>query len=250
MLYLASKYVEEAQRGRKSPSEALESALLSNANLGGDCCNRGLLLGSLLGAYFGASNIPLHLITGLKRKDELIKATDLFAELILKQLLTGNIHPSRFGRPSPFPTKSYSALSAIQPPRDFRLKLEIMKKTAAMANVPVKKLRFKRDIFSPLDSGDAARDRKEALASSSGTSNKKDTHLDEDDHTEEDVVYNQDIVECESGSGVFYYPKSSDLVSRLDVYAKVRSHHDVDKVDPVSIDLFQNYGIHISINRV
>lgn len=248
MLYLASKYFEEAQCGQ-SPSEALERALLSNANLGGDCCNRGLLLGSLLGACFGASNIPLHLLNGLKRKEELIEETDLFTELILQQLSTGNIHPSRFGRPSPFPTKSYSALSAIQPPRDFRLKLELMKKIAAMANVPVKKLRFKRDIFSPLDEGDAARDRKEALASSSSTSNKKAIRLDEDDHTE-DVVYNQDIVQCESGSGVFYYPQSSELVSRLDAYAKVRSRHGVDKVDPVTIDLFQNYGIQISINRV
>ena len=246
-----------------TPSEALETALLSNANLGGDCCNRGLLLGSVLGAAFGASNIPIRLINGLKRRDELLVAVDGIADLILQQFSTGMTIASRFGRPSPLPTREYSLKSAIHPSIDFHQKLYEIQQTAARMNLPISNLRFIRDIYSPLDFGDAARDRKEALASSSSTSSsslarEKDVVLETDiiinNKNKDDAIYQECIMNSErAGSGFFYYASSTILTRRFELITKLRAQRKDKKEmemydDPVSVTLQQEYGIKLSIN--
>jgi hypothetical protein len=248
-----------------TPSEALETALLSNANLGGDCCNRGLLLGSVLGAAFGASNIPIRLINGLKRRDELLVAVDGIADLILQQFSTGMTIASRFGRPSPLPTREYSLKSAIHPSIDFHQKLYEIQQTAARMNLPISNLRFIRDIYSPLDFGDAARDRKEALASSSSSTSsssylarEKDVVLETDiiinNKNKDDAIYQECIMNSErAGSGFFYYASSTSLRRRFELYTKLRAQIKDKKEmemddDPVSVTLQQEYGIKLSIN--
>ena len=247
-----------------TPSEALETALLSNANLGGDCCNRGLLLGSVLGAAFGASNIPIRLINGLKRRDELLVAVEGIADLILQQFSTGITIASRFGRPSPLPTREYSLKSAIHPSIDFHQKLYEIQQTAARMNLSISNLRFIRDIYSPLDFGDAARDRKEALASSSSTSSssylarEKDVVLETDiiinNKNKDDAIYQECIMNSErAGSGFFYYASSTSLRRRFELYTKLRAQikdkKEIEMVDdPVSVTLQQEYGIKLSIN--
>ena len=47
MLYLAARY-----------SDDLGAALIANANVGGDNCHRGAILGALLGAALGFQAIP------------------------------------------------------------------------------------------------------------------------------------------------------------------------------------------------
>jgi len=59
-LYLALKYTQD-----------IESGLVANTNLGGDNCHRGAVLGALLGAANGFTNIPMRWRDGLKAKDEL-----------------------------------------------------------------------------------------------------------------------------------------------------------------------------------
>jgi hypothetical protein len=241
-----------------TPSEALETALLSNANLGGDCCNRGLLLGSVLGAAFGASNIPIRLINGLKRRDELLVAVEGIADLILQQFSTGMTIASRFGRPSPLPTREYTLKSAIHPSIDFHQKLYEIQQTATRMNLPISNLRFIRDIYSPLDFGDAARDRKEALASSSYLAREKDVVLETDiiinNKNKDDAIYQECIMNSErAGSGFFYYASSTSLTRRFELYAKLRAQRKDKKEmemddDPVSVTLQQEYGIKLSIN--
>jgi len=249
-----------------TPSEALETALLSNANLGGDCCNRGLLLGSVLGAAFGASNVPIRLINGLKRRDELLLAVDGIADLILQQFSTGMTIASRLGRPSPLPTREYSLKSAIHPSIDFHHKLYEIQQTAARMNLPISNLRFIRDIYSPLDFGDAARDRKEALnssasasassASASSLTREKDVVL-ETNKNKDDAIYQECIMNSErAGSGFFYYASSTSLTRRFELYTKLRAQmkdkitdkKEMEMDDPVSVTLQQEYGIKLSIN--
>ena len=187
-----------------------------------------------MGACFGASNIPSYLIDGLKRKEELIAVTDLFVETITKQITAGISQPSRFGRPSPFPTMRYTSLSAIRPPIDFPLKLQIMNQLAALAHVPVYKLRFKRDMLSPLDEGDAARDRKEALSSLNNA--KPSTDDSENAGDFEDAVVNEGCTDCASGSGFFYYPRLGDLANRFGTNAQKRTE-----------EIFKKYGLKVTV---
>jgi hypothetical protein len=248
-----------------TPSEALETALLSNANLGGDCCNRGLLLGSVLGAAFGASNIPSQLINGLKRRDELLLLVDGIADLILQQFSTGMTIAPRFGRPSPLPTREYSLKSAIHPSIDFHQKLYEIRQISMRIKQPICNLRFIRDIYSPLDFGDAARDRKEALnssasasassASASSLTREKDVVL-ETNKNKDDAIYEEGILNSErAGSGIFYYASSTILTRRFELYTKLRAQmkdkitdkKEMEMDDPVSVTLQQEYGIKLPI---
>lgn len=55
MIHFAAKY-----------TTGFEEGLLANANCGGENVHRGIILGALLGAEAGESNIPEHLKTGLR----------------------------------------------------------------------------------------------------------------------------------------------------------------------------------------
>lgn len=55
LIHFAAKY-----------SPDFETALLANANCGGENVHRGILLGAVLGAEVGEAKIPEHLKTGLK----------------------------------------------------------------------------------------------------------------------------------------------------------------------------------------
>ena len=72
-LYLSWKYAEEFGRG-----------VLVNANLGGDNCHRGAVMGALLGAANGAAGIPDRFKDGLKRANELT--------LLLEHMVKGSFH--------------------------------------------------------------------------------------------------------------------------------------------------------------
>lgn len=97
---------------------AFQTALLSNANLCGDNCNRGMLAGALLGFMFGAHNIPAPLVSGLHRyAGELRDTVKSFVATIIRPQIAvmASAHPhhdhdhasatapSRFGRPALLP---------------------------------------------------------------------------------------------------------------------------------------------------
>ena len=67
MLYLAARY-----------SENIEAALIANANVGGDNCHRGAVLGALLGAALGWQAIPDRWIQGLSCRVELEQEINTF----------------------------------------------------------------------------------------------------------------------------------------------------------------------------
>lgn len=59
-------------------------AFVVNANLGGDSCHRGSLLGALLGAVLGAHGLPKDMVEGLHQQEglrEVAAAFGRFAEL-------------------------------------------------------------------------------------------------------------------------------------------------------------------------
>jgi ADP-ribosylglycohydrolase len=68
VLYLAARY-----------SDDLEAALIANANVGGDNCHRGAVLGALLGAALGMQAIPDRWLQGLRSRDELEQEIGAFA---------------------------------------------------------------------------------------------------------------------------------------------------------------------------
>jgi len=160
VLYLASKYARRMReaddaRGR---GEALRAALLSNANLGGDCCNRGMLLGAILGCVSGADAVPRDLIDGLHRRGELLAVVDSFAERVARHLEAGPPSVTRFGRPSALPPRAYSAGdsaagaqsgSELRLPTDFPGKIEAIAAHARAAGVPVEHMRYVRDSHTP-----------------------------------------------------------------------------------------------------
>lgn len=107
---------------------AIIDALVSNANIVGDSCNRGMLLGATLGSIFGASNLPGHLIEGLFRRDELRGLMAAFSgRVIAPQWTEASLLPAsrrwpRFGRPWPLPLASYTGAWPIAAPCDFPAK--------------------------------------------------------------------------------------------------------------------------------
>ena len=60
-LYLALKYADDPEAG-----------LVANANLGGDNCHRGAVLGALLGAATGTGGFPLRWRSGLAAAGDLL----------------------------------------------------------------------------------------------------------------------------------------------------------------------------------
>jgi ADP-ribosylglycohydrolase len=60
VLYLAARYADD-----------FEAALIANANVGGDNCHRGAVLGAILGAALGFPAIPERWIHGLQARAEL-----------------------------------------------------------------------------------------------------------------------------------------------------------------------------------
>lgn len=74
-LYVALKYARD-----------FETALQMNAGLGGDSCNRGAIVGLLLGAQFGCEGIPEHLAGGLTEFEKLAKLGDALWETAEKSL--------------------------------------------------------------------------------------------------------------------------------------------------------------------
>jgi len=66
-------------------SNSFESGLLANANRGGENVATGTLIGALLGAKFGYSNIPQHLIDGLAQSEVIAKEIDSFISKILPE---------------------------------------------------------------------------------------------------------------------------------------------------------------------
>ena len=66
-------------------SNSFESGLLANANRGGENVATGTLIGALLGAKFGYSNIPQHLIEGLAQSEVIAKEIDSFISKILPE---------------------------------------------------------------------------------------------------------------------------------------------------------------------
>lgn len=71
--YLALKYQNDT-----------EAALIANANLGGETCNRGAILGSILGAANGAEDLPGELVEKLTQFEELDKLSEAFIALCLR----------------------------------------------------------------------------------------------------------------------------------------------------------------------
>jgi ADP-ribosyl-[dinitrogen reductase] hydrolase len=69
VLYLAVKY-----------AESMEDGLLANTNAGGECCHRGSVLGSLLGAALGTRTTPDALIQGLSAHASLQVEIEAFSE--------------------------------------------------------------------------------------------------------------------------------------------------------------------------
>jgi ADP-ribosylglycohydrolase len=68
VLYLAARY-----------SDAIEAALIANANAGGDNCHRGAVLGALLGSALGPAAIPDRWVQGLRDREQLEQEIDGFA---------------------------------------------------------------------------------------------------------------------------------------------------------------------------
>ncbi len=64
-LYLAWKYADE-----------FEAGVIANANVGGDNCHRGVVVGALLGAVAGAALIPVRFRDGLRDADALRQQID------------------------------------------------------------------------------------------------------------------------------------------------------------------------------
>eukprot|EP00741_Cyanophora_paradoxa_P005498 tig00000889_g5330.t1 len=90
-LYSTACYIEHsypsllflALKNLGDPENGLEAALVQNANVGGDNCHRGAVLGMIMGAAFGIRAIPQRWIAGLARRAEIEKEIDAFVKAAL-----------------------------------------------------------------------------------------------------------------------------------------------------------------------
>ena len=89
-------------------------------------------------------------------------------------------------------------------------------------------------VRDPLDEGDAARDRKEALSSLNNA--KPSTDDSENAGDFEDAVVNEGCTDCVSGSGFFYYPRLADLANRFGTNAQKRKE-----------EIFKKYGLKVTV---
>lgn len=110
--------------------EAFRDALCVNANLGGDCVNRGALLGSILGATLGARNIPKDLLEGLLRRPQLqLHITALSQRAV--QHGAGPQRSPRLGHPramSHADVFESEKFTAVRPASDLPCKLEAVQR--------------------------------------------------------------------------------------------------------------------------
>ena len=87
MIDLLSKYT--LSRNDLQPvGEKVWEGLLSNANVGGENVHRGSLMGAILGARAGASNLPSQLTQGLYQREALAKEIDDFVAVVVHLLET------------------------------------------------------------------------------------------------------------------------------------------------------------------
>jgi len=138
-----------ADSQKKVVGEIFREALASNTSLGGDTCNRGMLLGSILGGVIGASNIPQDLLEGLVRGAELRSAVKaLSARIISTSRASTNSSP-----PAPLPRLYYSSEVGlgVNLPRDFGEKFVALQRDAFEAGVPIRNLVYAnpRSALSP-----------------------------------------------------------------------------------------------------
>lgn len=123
--------------------DAVRAALLSNANLAGDNCNRGMLVGALLGAALGEGAIPADLRHGLYRSAALRGMIDALAGMVEAALASETRLHHREGRPQPLPLAACPAaavsaggegtLPVAAAPVDFPGKLRAVQSDAARA---------------------------------------------------------------------------------------------------------------------
>lgn len=139
----------EGQEPVKAYGDGFRAALLSNANLGGDCVNRGLLLGGILGILIGGAHIPQALIDGLYRREQMLPVIHDFAALVCahhqREQQAPRIVP-RFGRPHPLPLADFTGSTAIKAPVDLPDKLALIQAQAAAVRLPVCQLRYVKGV--------------------------------------------------------------------------------------------------------
>lgn len=75
--YLDSNFPTVLQMTYKYGAD-FETAVLANANCGGENVARGMVMGALIGAANGASRIPQHLKDGLKDSKSIAKDIEAF----------------------------------------------------------------------------------------------------------------------------------------------------------------------------
>jgi len=84
MLFMAYKYGGD-----------VEAALLSNANAGGENVHRGILLGALFGAAYGASKIPKRFKSGLYDSASIAWDIDAFVAVLCSSSMPEGERPDR-----------------------------------------------------------------------------------------------------------------------------------------------------------
>jgi hypothetical protein len=87
MIDLLSKYTSTSTDARLT-GETVWQGLLSNANVGGENVHRGSVMGAILGARAGASNLPPHLSQGLYQHEALANEIDSFVAVVVPLLET------------------------------------------------------------------------------------------------------------------------------------------------------------------
>ncbi len=85
MIDLLSKYTSTRTDARLT-GETVWQGLLSNANVGGENVHRGSVMGAILGARVGASNLPPHLSQGLYQHEALANEIDSFVAVVVPLL--------------------------------------------------------------------------------------------------------------------------------------------------------------------
>ncbi|KAG7368087.1 ADP-ribosylglycohydrolase-domain containing protein [Nitzschia inconspicua] len=82
LIDMTAKYLPS---GASNGGERVWEGLLANANVGGENVHRGSVLGAVLGARAGATQLPPHMIEGLYPHDELAKEIDDFVRVVLPE---------------------------------------------------------------------------------------------------------------------------------------------------------------------
>lgn len=94
---MLNKYTNQSS-SLGGPGEACWSALISNANVGGENVHRGALLGAILGARAGEEDLPDRLKEGLSDRDAIGKEIDSFVEAVMKSASVATTTPTAEGK--------------------------------------------------------------------------------------------------------------------------------------------------------